>query len=127
MLVINLLTVFAARSTPTVRAIIRKIERGIIPQLRDQMEAHLSCHLQGIVMPEFPIEQKVHDLEGRADLLEHPLDLLLDETQRRAQFYLATVAILAPLRPSSLAPGLGLGRLLHRRLGGLYNWLSQDR
>ena len=70
MLVINLLTVFAAQSTPTVRAIIGKIERGIIPQLRDQMEAHLSDHLHGIVMTEFTIEQKVHDLEGIADLLE---------------------------------------------------------
>ena len=30
------------------------------------MEAHLSDHLHGIVMTEFPIEQKVHDLEGIA-------------------------------------------------------------
>src|SRR5215510_7118911 len=127
MLVINLLTVLAARSTSTVRAIIGKIERGIIPQLRDQMETYLSDHLHGIVMTEFPIEQKVHDLDGIADLLEQPLNMLLDETQRRAQFYLATVAILAPWRPSSSATGLCLGRLLHHRIGGLVHLLGHDR
>jgi hypothetical protein len=70
------------------------------------MQAHLSCHLQGIVMPKFTIEQKVHDLEGIADLLEQPLDMCLDETQRRAQFYRATVAILEPSLaiPFSLNP-----------------------
>jgi len=59
MVVIHLLTIFAAWSTPTVRAIIGKIESGIIPKLRDQMEAHLSDHVHGIVMTEFPIEQKL--------------------------------------------------------------------
>ena len=34
----------------------------------------MSHHLQGIVMTEFPIEQKVHNLEGIADLLEQPPD-----------------------------------------------------
>ena len=126
MMVIHLLTVFAAWSTPTVRAIIGKIERGIIPQLRDQMEAHLSHHVHGIVMTEFTIEQKVHDLTGIADLLEQPLDMHLDETKRRAQGYLATVAILAPWRPSSSATSLRLGRLLHQRLGGFFYLLGQD-
>ena len=75
------------------------------------MEACLSDHLHGIVMTEFAIEQKVHDLEGIADLLEPPFVMLLDETKRRAQFYLATIAILAPWRPSSSATGLCLGWL----------------
>ena len=126
MLVIHLLTVLAARSTPTVRAIIGKRERGIISQLRDQMEAYLSDHLHGIVMTEFPIEQKVHDPEGSADLLEQPLDMPLDEPKRQAQFHRATVAILVPLRPSSSATSLRWGRLLPQRLGGLFNLLGQD-
>ena len=127
MVVIHLLTIFAAWSTPPVRAIIGKIERGIIPQLRDQMEAHLSDHLHGIVMTEFPIEQKVHDLEGIADLREQSLDMLLDETKRWAQFHRATVAILAPFGPSSLASRLLLWLVLHRRSAGLLNLFDQDR
>src|SRR5437763_13637611 len=124
---IHLLTIFAAWSTPPVRAIIGKIERGIIPQLRDQMEAHLSDHLHGIVMTEFPIEQKVHDLEGIADLREQSLDMLLDETKRRAQFHGATVAILAPLGPSSSAPRLRCGRLFPPRIRRLFHGLGHDR
>src|SRR5262245_31296596 len=64
MLVIHLLTILAAWAMPTVRAIIGQIERGIIPKLRDQMQAHLSDHMHRIVMTEFSIEQKVHDREG---------------------------------------------------------------
>ena len=71
--------------------------------------------------------EKVHDLEGIADLREQPLDMLLDETKRRAQFHRATVAILAPLWPSSSAPGLRCGRLLHQRIGGLFHLLGYDR
>src|SRR4030095_9489622 len=124
---INLLTIFAAWSTPTVRAIIGKIERRIIPQLRDQMQAHLSDHVHRIVMTAFTIEKKVHDFEGIADLLEQPLNMLVDETKRRAQFSLATVAILAPFRPSSSATGLLRGRRLNQRLGGLFHWFGHDR
>ena len=91
------------------------------------MQAHLSYHLHRIVMTEFTIENKVHDLEGIADLLEQPLDMLLDETKRRAQFYLTAVAILAPVRPSSSATGLCLGRLLDHRIGGLVHLLGHDR
>ena len=65
--VIHLLTILATWSTPTVRAIIGKIESGIIPQLRDQMQAHLSDHLHRIVMTEFTIENKVYDPD-----IEHP-------------------------------------------------------
>src|SRR2546430_13398864 len=91
------------------------------------MQAHLSYHLHRIVMTEFPIENKVHDLEGLADLLEQPLDMLLDETKRWTQFHLATVTILAPFRPSSSATGLLLGRLLPQRIGGLVNLFGYDR
>ena len=125
--VINLLTILATWSPPTVRAIIGTIESGIMPKLRDQMQAHLSYHLHRIVMTEFTIENKVHDLEGIADLLEQPLDMLLDETKRWAQFHLARVAILAPLRPSSSATGLLLGRHLEQRIGGLVNLFGHYR
>ena len=97
MLVIYLLTIFAAWSTPTiVRASIGKIERGIISQLRDRMEAHLSHHLQGIVMTEFPIEQKVHTTLKASPICSFNHLTFLDETKRRAQCYLATIAVLAP-------------------------------
>ena len=124
---IHLLTIFATWSTPTVRALIGKIERGILPQLREQMAAHLSDHVHGIVMTAFPIAQKVHDREGIADLREQPLDMLLDATKRRAQCHRATVAILAPLWPSSSAPGLRFGRRVHQRRGGLCHLLGHDR
>ena len=72
MLVIYLLTIFAAWSTPTVRASIGKIERA--EYIAASRSDGLSHHLQGIVMTEFSIEQKVHNLEGIADLLEQPPD-----------------------------------------------------
>jgi hypothetical protein len=78
-------------------------------------------------MTEFTIENKVHDLEGIADLLEQPLDMLLDETKRWTQVHLAPVAILAPFGPSSSATGLLLGRRLPQRIGGLVHLLGQDR
>src|SRR4030095_15259501 len=62
--VINLLTILATWSTPTVRAIIGKIESGIMPKLRDQMQAHLSYHLHRIVMTEFTIEIKYTTLKA---------------------------------------------------------------
>ena len=52
-----------------------------MPKLRDQMQAHLSYHLHRIVMTEFTIENKVHHLEGLTNLLQQPLDVLLDKTQ----------------------------------------------
>ena len=66
--VINLLTILATWSTPTVRAIRGKIESGILPKLRDQMQAHLSYYVHRIAMTECTIENNVHDLEGIADL-----------------------------------------------------------
>src|SRR4029453_12191555 len=125
--IVQLLAIFAPWSTPTVRAIIGKIESGIIPQLRDQMQAHLSDHVHRIVMTELTIEKKVPDLEGIADLLKQPLDMLLDETKRWTQFHLATFTILAPFRPSSSATGLLLGWLLPHRLGGLVNLFGHYR
>ena len=125
--IVQLLAIFAPWSTPAVRAIIGKIESGILPKLRDPMQAHLSDHLHRIVMTELTIENKVHDLEGIADLLEQPLDMLLDETKRWAQFHLAPVAILAPFGPSSSATGLLLGRRLPQRIGGLVNLFGHDR
>src|SRR5215470_10463601 len=118
MMVSHHLTVFAAWSTPTVRAIIGKIESGIIPQLREQREAHLASHVHGIVMTEFPIEQQGHDPEGLAALLAQSLAMPLDATKRRAQCHRATVALLAPLRPSASATSLRFGRLLPQRIGG---------
>ena len=120
----HLLTVFAVWSTPTVRPLIGTIESAIIPQLREQLEAPLFPHVPGIVMTELTIAQKGHDLAGLADLLEPPLDRLLDDTKRRAQCYLATMAMLAPWRPSSSARRLRLGRLLHHRIGGFCTLLG---
>jgi hypothetical protein len=125
--IVQLLAIFAPWSTPAVRAIIGKIESGILPKLRDQMQAHLSYHVHRIVMTELPIEQQVHDLEGLADLREPPLDMLVDETKRWTQFPRATVTILAPFRPSSSATGLLLGGLLNQRIGGLVNLFGHHR
>ena len=119
--VIKLLTIFASWSSARVLPLIGAIQRRMIPKLRDQRQAHLADHLPGIVMTKFPIAKKVHDLEGITELLQHPLDMLLDATKRWAQFHLATVTISAPLRPSSAAPGLLLGWLVNQRLGGLCN------
>ena len=49
-----------------------------------------------IVMTQLTVKNKVHDLEGIANLLQQPLDVLLDKTQRWTERHLATVAILAP-------------------------------
>src|SRR4029434_10431568 len=79
--IVELLAIFATWSMPCIRASIGKIQRRIIPQLRHQMQPYLSDHLQGIVMPQLPVKKKVHDLEGLTNLLQQPLDVLMDKTQ----------------------------------------------
>ena len=91
------------------------------------METYLAHHLHRIMMAQFTIKNKVCHLERIANLLQQPLDVLLDETQRRAQLHLSTVAILAPFGPSSLASRLLLGLVLPRRSAGLLNLFDQDR
>ena len=60
------------------------------------MQTHLSDHLHGIVMAQFTIKNKVHDLESITNLLQQALHVLLDKTQRWVERHLPTVAILAP-------------------------------
>jgi hypothetical protein len=79
--IVEFLAIFATWSTPCIRASIGKIQRRITPQLRHQMQTYLSDHLQGIVMPQLAVKNKVHHLEGLTNLLQQPLDVLLDKTQ----------------------------------------------
>src|SRR5688572_6329557 len=91
------------------------------------MQSDLSDHLHGIVIAQFTIKKKVHYLQGITNLCEHPLDMLLDETQRRTESHLPTVAILAPFGPSPLPTALLLWGLLHRSCSGLGHLFDQHR
>src|SRR3954470_17302945 len=61
--IVEFLAIFATWSTPCIRASIGKIQRRITPQLRHQMQTYLSDHLQGIVMPQLAVKNKVHHLQ----------------------------------------------------------------
>ena len=91
------------------------------------MEARLAHHVHRIMMAQLTIKKKVYYLERIANLLQQPLNVLLDETQRRAELHLSTVAILAPFGPSSLASSLLPGLRLPRRSVGLLHLFDQDR
>ena len=85
------------------------------------MQPHLSYHLERIIMPELTIKDKRDDLEGLANLLQQPLDVCLDKTQRRTESHLATMTILAAFGAPSRATGLLRRRRLPRGLAGLLN------
>ena len=89
------------------------------------MQPHLSYHLERIIMPELTINDKIEDLDGLANLLQQPLDVCLDKTQRRTERHLATMTILAAFGAPSQATGLLLRRRLPRSLAGLT--LSRDK
>src|SRR5215510_5836320 len=91
------------------------------------MQTYLSDHLHRIVMTQLTIKNKVHHLQGIANLFQHPLDVLLDETKCRTDLHLATVAILAPFGPSPLPTALLLGWGLHRGFGGLCDLFDPHR
>src|SRR5207302_10331234 len=60
-------------------------------------------------------------VESLANLLQQPLDVCLDKTQRRTEGHLATMTILAAFGAPSRATGLLLRRRLTRGLAGLLN------
>src|SRR5205823_395562 len=95
--IVELLAIFAMWSTPRIGARIGKIQRRIMPQLRHQMQTHVSDHVHGIIMAQLTIKKKVHDLASITNLLQQALNVLLEKTQRWAESHLPTVAMLAPL------------------------------
>jgi len=60
------------------------------------MHTSLAHQVHRIMMAQFTITPTVHHRERLATLLQHPRDVLLDATPRRAAFPRATVAMLAP-------------------------------
>jgi len=78
-------------------------------------------------MPQLTVKDKIHHLAGIANVLQQPLDVVLNKTQRRAESHLATIAILAPFGTPSRATGLLLGALLNRRLTGLAHLFGHHR
>jgi hypothetical protein len=75
------------------------------------METHLSHHLPGIVMTQLTVKENIPHLAGLSNVLQHPPDVGLHQTKRRAAFHLATMTILAPFGTPSRATGLLLGPL----------------
>src|SRR5215831_15299055 len=91
------------------------------------MQTHVPDHLHRIVMTQLTIKNTVHHFAGSANLFQQPLDVRLDETKRRTDLHLATVAILAPFGPSPLPTALRLWWGLHRCFRGLYHLFDQHR
>src|SRR5215472_19033983 len=125
--IVELLAIFAMWSPPRIWASIGQIQRRIRPQLRHQMQTHLSDPLHGIMMTQLTIKNKVHHLASVTYLLQQALDVLLAKTERWAELHVPTVAILAPWGTSPLP--LGLLRWLYLRcsLTGLLHLFGHDR
>src|SRR5215510_9511227 len=104
--IVEPLAIFAMWSSPRVGASIGQIQRRIMPQLRHQMQTHLSDHLHGIIMTQLTVKNKVHYLASVTNLLQQALDVLLEKTERWAELHVPTVAILAPWGTSPLPLGL---------------------
>src|SRR5215475_3107530 len=94
--IVELLAIFTMWSSPRIWASIGQIQRRIMPQLRHQMQTYLSDHLQGIIMAQLTVKNKVHYLAGITNLLQQALDVLLEKTERRTERHVPTIAILAP-------------------------------
>ena len=59
MVVVDLVTVFSACALFILNPLIGKIERGIMAQFGDQVQATLPCHLQGIVVAKMTVQHQV--------------------------------------------------------------------
>ena len=55
------------------------------------MQAYLLHHLQGIIVTQLTVKDKIDHVEGIANLLQQPLDVTLNKTQRWAEVHLATI------------------------------------
>ena len=91
------------------------------------MHTSLAHQVHRIMMAQFTITPTVHHRERLATLRQHPRDVLWDATPRRAAFPRATVAMLAPFGPSSLAFRLLLWLVLPRRSAARLHVGDQDR
>src|ERR671915_1446034 len=80
------------------------------------MQAYLLHHLQGIIVTQLTVKDKIDHVEGIANLLQQPLDVQLNKPQRWAEVHLATIAILAPFGTPAGATRLllSLRRCLNR-------------
>jgi len=45
------------------------------------MQTHVSDHVHGIVRTQLTVKNKVHHLKGITNLLQQPLNVLLEKTQ----------------------------------------------
>ena len=86
-------------STTTIGAVIGEIQRGIVAQLANQLQARAAHHLQGVIMTKGAVEHQVayrqRLADQRQDLTQKPLNKLQIGRQR----HVSAVAVGAAFRP----------------------------
>ena len=115
--VIHLVAILAMRTSPSIGARVGEVQRGIVPQLGNQMELALPGHLQGVVVAEVPVEHHIGQRDHPGDQLEQGVEPAGNPPSLRRAGPVGfglVLAALGPPRPTLGARGL---RLLGGRCG----------
>ena len=114
--VIHLVAILATGTSPGIEAGVGEGQRRIAPQLGNEVQAALSCHMQGVVVAKVTIQHQGGHREHRGDALEQGGQHGLDPHKLRGERGGLLGMLCTPLR-TSRAP-LGAWRL--GRLGGRF-------
>ena len=115
--IIHLGAILAPGTSPRIGTSIGEIQRRIVPQLGNEVQAALARHMQGVVVAKVPIQHQVGHREDGSDQLEqggqHAGDPHQFWRERRGRFG----GVLAALRTSRTTCGLCPCGLLGGRFG----------
>ena len=115
MVVIHLGVILAMGTSPSIRPSIGEVQRGIAPQLGNEVQAALARHRQGVVVAEVAIQHEVGHREDGGAQVEQGRQHGLDAHQFRGECGPCFRGVLAALRTSRTTWGLDPVGQLGRR------------
>ncbi len=72
--VIHLVAILAMGTSPGIGSRVGEVQRRIVPQLGNQVEMALPCHLQGVVVAEVPVEHQIGQRDHACDQVQQGVE-----------------------------------------------------